>query len=390
MRIGIDARSILNPERGDAIGSGHYTYQLIRHLLEMDTKNEYVLFFDFRVREQDVQKFSRPNVKVRFYPFSDYKKYLPGAYSELLGTATLRRERLDVLHATSPSSRIPIGYSGKTVVTFHDMAPFVVPECLPRFRRSRDKAICSYMAKKADRIIAVSSSIKDALVSQHHVLSGSVKVVYSAVDRRFFNDSSVDINSVKEKFGISKKYILFLGTLEPSKNISRLLEAFAIFKEQRLVSRGGDDFDWQLVLGGKRGWLSQEYPRLAKDLGVSKDVVWTGYVVGDDLVPLFKGSDFFVMPSLYEGFGMTALEALATQTPSIVSDIPTMREIVGQSAHFVDPKNVTSLVDAFTLFSESKTVREDFCQKGFIQAKKFDWKKTAQETLAVYEDVVGK
>ena len=389
MRIGIDARSILNPERGDAIGSGHYTYQLIRHLLEMDTKNEYVLFFDFRVRERDVEKFSRSNVKVRFYPFSDYKKYLPGAYSELLGTATLRRERLDVLHATSPSSRIPIGYPGKTVVTFHDMAPFVIPECLPRFRRSRDRAVCSYMAKKADRIIAVSSSLKDDLVSKHHVLSDTIRVVYSAVDRRFFEESVAQTNVVKEKFGITKKYILFLGTLEPSKNLSRLLEAFAIFKEQCLSS-GGDDFEWQLVLGGKRGWLSQEYPRLAKDLGVAKDVVWTGYVVGDELVPLFKGADFFVMPSLYEGFGMTVLEALATQTPAIVSDIPTMKEIAGNAAYFVDPKNVTSLVEAFTLFSGSETVRDEFRQRGFIQAKKFDWKKTAQETLAVYEDVVGK
>src|SRR5512135_659155 len=102
MRIGIDARTILNPEKGDAIGVGHYTYQLIRHLLNIDKVNEYVLFFDFHVREKDVKKFTCPNTKIKFYPFSDYKKYLPGAYSELLGTATLNKEKLDVLHSTSP------------------------------------------------------------------------------------------------------------------------------------------------------------------------------------------------------------------------------------------------------------------------------------------------
>ncbi|MFZ2993843.1 MAG: hypothetical protein WA064_01660, partial [Candidatus Moraniibacteriota bacterium] len=132
MKIGIDARTILNPERGEAIGAGHYAYQLIRHLLELDRENEYVIFFDFRVREKDVAKFSRDNVKIKFYPFSDYKKYLPGAYSEILGTATLSREKLDVLHTTSPMSRIPSTYSGKTIVTIYDLAVMKVPEVFPQ------------------------------------------------------------------------------------------------------------------------------------------------------------------------------------------------------------------------------------------------------------------
>ncbi len=136
MRIGIDARTILNPEKGEAIGVGHYTYQLIRHLLDFDKENEYVLFFDFRVREKDVKKFTRPNTKIKFYPFSDYKKYLPGAYSEILGTATLAKENLDILHSTSPLSRIPVGYRGKCVVTFHDLAIYRVSSVLPHGKRS--------------------------------------------------------------------------------------------------------------------------------------------------------------------------------------------------------------------------------------------------------------
>ena len=107
MRIGIDARTILNPKKGEAIGSGHYTYQLIKNLLEIDKSNEYVLFFDFRVREKDVRKFSQPNVTIRFYPFSDYRKFLPGAYNEILIAATLSKEKLNVLHTHSPISRIP-------------------------------------------------------------------------------------------------------------------------------------------------------------------------------------------------------------------------------------------------------------------------------------------
>src|SRR3989339_368717 len=122
MKIGIDARTILNPEKGDAIGVGHYTYQLIRHLLDADKENEYVLFFDYRVREKDIKKFTRPNSKIKFYPFSDYKKYLPGAYNEILGTATLAREHLDIFHATSPMSPVSTAHPGENQGAFYAMA----------------------------------------------------------------------------------------------------------------------------------------------------------------------------------------------------------------------------------------------------------------------------
>src|SRR3989339_828892 len=149
MKIGIDARSILNPEKGDAIGVGHYTYQLIRHLLKIDKENEYVIFFDFRVREKDVEKF--------------------------IGVPTEKTQ-----------------------------------------------------------------------------------VVYSGLDQRFFEESEISVAKVLGKYDITKKYILFLGTLEPSKNITRLLEAFAKFKADQKQKNSGK-FEYQLVLAGKRGWLSQEY-----------------------------------------------------------------------------------------------------------------------------------
>ena len=288
MRIGIDARTILNPEKGEAIGSGHYTYQLIRNLLELDTVNEYVLFFDFHVREKDIKKFTKPNVKIKFYPFSDYKKYLPGAYSEILGTATLAKEKLDILHSTSPHSRIPTGYRGKCIVTFHDLAIYKIPSCYPKISSAKEKAVYSLMAKKADKIIAVSNSTKKDIEEIFKIPSEKINVIYSGLDKRFFEESKIDSQKVLEKYGITKKYILFLGTLEPSKNIARLLEAFAKFKEK---SKGNNSkFEYQLVLAGKRGWLSQEYLRIIKDLGLSKNVVFTGYVIGDELTPLLKNS----------------------------------------------------------------------------------------------------
>lgn len=386
MKIGIDARSILNPEKGDAIGVGHYTYQLIRHLLKNDTENEYVIFFDFHVREKDIKKFTRPNVQIRFYPFSDYKKYLPGAYSEILGTATLQKEKLDVLHAMSASNRIPTGYNGKTVVTFHDMAMFNVPQCLPAMKRVRGKAVAKLMANKADKIIAVSEALKNDVRKFLGVGDEKISVIYSGLDERFFEQPQMDDGKVLGKYDISKKYILFLGTLEPSKNIARLLKAFSLFKQKQKQKNSGR-FDYQLVLAGKRGWLSQEYQQIIKDLGLVKDVVFTGYIIGDELVPLFRKAEFFVMPSLYEGFGMTVLEAFATETPAIISRTASLPELAGDAAHFVNPTNIEEMVDAMMLFSEDVSLRDRYRSLGLAQAKKFDWNKCARETIDVYKSL---
>jgi len=386
MRIGIDARTILSPEKGDAIGAGHYTYQLIRHLLEIDQENEYVLFFDFRVREKDIKKFAKFNVKIKFYPFSDYKKYLPGMYNEILGTATLQREKLDVLHSTSYTSRIPVGYKGKLVVTFQDMIMYHAPQYLPQMKRIRERTVASLMAKKADKIIASSNSLKNELDRYLGVAEEKVEVIHSGLDQRFFADSNIDAKKMLEKFGINKKYILFLGTLEPSKNITRLLRAFAKLKE-KYKNNNGKKFEYQLVLAGKKGWLSEEYVQIIKNLGISKDVVFTGYVVGDELVPLFKNSEFFIMPSLYEGFGMTVLEAFATGAPAIVSDVPSLVEIVKDGARLVNPLDIDAITTAMIEFIQNEDIRNEYRKKGLLVARKFDWKNTAKKTLEIYKSL---
>lgn len=388
MKIGIDARTILNPSKCNAIGAGHYTYQLIRHILDQDKENEYVLFFDFRVREKDIKKFSRPNTKIVFYPFSDYKKFLPGAYNEILGAATLNKEKLDLLHVTSAKERIPTSYKGKMIVTINDLSALVVPEALPRVRRTRDKAVISYMAKKATRVITSSQSVCEGLTKHLQVDAGNMSVIYSGVDQRFFDDGT-HTQKVIKKFDITKKYILFLGTLEPTKNIARLMHAFALFKEERLQKTGKKYCDHQLVLAGKRGWLAQEFKQIAKDLGITKDIVFTGYVIGDELLPLFKHAEYFVLPSLYEGFGTTLLEAFATGTPSIAARVGSLPEIAGDAAYFVDPINTKEVAAAMARFSEDEELRESYRQKGLARAQEFDWDKTAKETLTIYKEVAS-
>jgi glycosyltransferase involved in cell wall biosynthesis len=387
MRIGIDARTILNPDKGDAIGSGNYTYQLIRHLLKLDKENEYVIFFDFRVREKDVKKFTQPNVKIKFFPYSDYKKYLPGVYNELLGTAILQKENLDVLHSTSHLSRIPASYKGKTVVTFHDLRSFVLPEFYPAGRKLKEKLVASLMAKKADRIIAVSNSLKNELKKFLAVPDEKSLVVYSGLDERFYEGPTTDSAKILSKYGIEKKYILFLGTIEPSKNISRLLEAFAKLKNS--YKQKNLKFDYQLVLAGKRGWLSDEYQQMIKDLGLVKDVIFTGYVIGDELTPLLRNAEFFIMPSLYEGFGMTVLEAFAAQSPAILSRVASIPELAEDAAYLIDPKDTNQITEAMQKFIEDENLRGNYSRKGLQQAKKFNWEDTARKTLDIYRQVAN-
>ena len=165
-----------------------------------------------------------------------------------------------------------------------------------------------------------------------------------------------------------------------------MLDAFSRFKIEQKKKNSGK-FDYQLVLAGKRGWLSQEYLQIIKDLGLVKDVIFTGYVIGDELVPLFRKAEFFVMPSLYEGFGMTVLEAFATQTPAIVSSIASLPELAGEAAYFVNPLDTSELAKAIGLFASDESLRGQFKSKGLAQAKKFNWDKAALETLEVYKSL---
>ncbi len=390
MRIGIDARTILNPKKNDAIGAGHYAYQLIRHLLEHDKKNEYVIFFDFRVRQKDVRKFARENVKIIFYPFSDYKKYLPGAYSEILASAVLSRENLDVLHVMSAETRIPTTYRGKVVVTLHDLGVYSIPECYKKASGMRTNIVTRFMLGKADHVIAVSEQIKNDAMKIRKNVGEKMTVIYSGLDKRFFDIVNDNGKIVPKKFGITKKYILFLGTIEPSKNITRLLHAFSLFKEDRSKKNAEEKCDYQLLIAGKPGWLAQDIKNFVYDLQLTKDVRFTGYVIGDELVPLFKYAQFFVLPSLYEGFGTTVLEAFATGAPAIVSNVGSMPEIVKDAARLINPIDTKEIAAAMIEFANDKDLRDTYRKKGLERAKDFDWLKTAKETIAVYEKMMKK
>jgi glycosyltransferase involved in cell wall biosynthesis len=251
MRIGIDCRTILDPKRGEQAGVGHYTYFLVENLLKNDKKNQYVLFFDPKIG--DAGHFKQKNAIIKFFPFIDYKKFLPGAYSHLLIAAYVERENIDVFH--SPASTIPLAYSKKAVVTIHDLAIYHKPDWFPKGQKFSTRVAVPQTIKKAKKIIAVSEYTKKDLIKYFKVAEDKVEVIYNGVEPKkdIDNVKPDDPEKIKNKFDIKQDFILFVGTIQPRKNIESLIKAF-----DRL--RNSKEFEnHQLVISGGKGW-NYQYP----------------------------------------------------------------------------------------------------------------------------------
>ena len=377
MKIGIDARTILNPAEEEAPGIGHYASQLIRHLFEIDKKNQYVLFFDRRVNDRDISQYKKAKVEIKYFPFHQYKKFLPGIYSEMLITASLKKEKLDVFH--SPKHSIPSTYRNKNLITVHDLATFKHPKLFSRKRISQSKKALSATLKRCQKIIAVSESTKNDLNEIFKIPKRKIEVVYNGLDRIFFSPPrEEEMRKVLNKYKVKGKYILFLGTLEPRRNIPRLLEAYASLKRK-------ESLDYQLVLAGKEGWLASEFKQMVSDFDLRKEVIFTGYVPPKELNSLIRKAEIFVSPSIYEGFGMPVIEAMACGVPVITSNVSSLPEIAGEAALFVSPYDIGGLAGTIRRLLRDKKLQVELKEKGQKQARQFSWPKCAQETLKVYE-----
>ncbi len=390
MRIGIDCRTILNPGFGEQAGIGHYTYYLVKNLLAIDRNEEYVLFFDNRISDLAVKRVigNNKNVKVRFFPFYQYKYYLPFTYSQMLVSAFISREKLDLYH--SLANTIPLMYKGLSVVTVHDLAIYQHHDWFPSNFMSRQifstKVLVPKSIRKAARVIAVSQNTKDDIVKLFKIPAKKITVIYEGV----VTDHSIivpDKKVLKKKFEIQDNYFLFVGTIEPRKNLVVLLRAFhGLLNRQRLNQKNKNPL--QLVLAGGRGWKYKEVFKTIKKLKLDQSVRYLDYVEHSDKIGLMQNALCFVFPSLYEGFGLPALEAMSLGAPVITSNVSSLPEVTGSAALLVNPASVTDLVKAMEKVIGDRQLREKMGQEGREQAKKFSWRKAAEETLAIYREVV--
>jgi len=400
MKIGIDCRTILNPEKGEAAGVGHYTYQLVRHLLEVDKDNFYVLFFDREVANRHLSKFERDNVEIKFFPFVQYRKFLPQSYSNFLASAFLAKEELDVFH--SPTANLPSSYSYPSIITIHDLAVYKFPELYSEKDRKILYSNTSSAVKQATKIIAVSQSTKKDIQDIFSVESENIKLIYHGIDKRFFGQvPAKEIEKIKTRLGIGANYILFLGTLDSRKNIFRIVESYERLRDRLIelpqASQAEEQSNinhllskYQLVLAGKPG---NQYDQIFERINDSKykdDILLPGYINSEDLDPLFQGAKFFIFPSLYEGFGLPILEAMASGVPVITSNISSMPEIARGHAILVDPLNVSEIAQAMSDLLTDTHLWHDLSRSGRERAKEFSWEDTAKETIKFYKETLYK
>ncbi|MBI4133007.1 glycosyltransferase family 4 protein [Candidatus Uhrbacteria bacterium] len=398
MKVGIDCRTILNPGFGEQAGVGHYTYFLTRHLLELDHENEYVLFFDRQVGEHAAREFvrGRPKTEIRFFPFHEYRKLMPFIYSHLFVSSFILRERCDVFH--SPSGHLPYTYPAPAVITIHDLAIFKHPEWFPESvlaRFSSQKILLPRAVKLARRIIVPSEATARDLHELFRIPREQIRVIPHGVPSHevvAFGGGFVSRNDemtaeeVRTAHRLASRYLLFVGTIEPRKNVAALIRAFRKLPDDAACR------DVTLALVGARGWkfddVFREIAITNKAYAPHEPVRYLGYVSAGDKFMLMKHAAAFVFPSFYEGFGLPVLEAMSMGTPVITSNAGALPEVVGEAALLVNPRHETELTGAMARALRDKGLWHRLSADGRKRASEFSWVTTARRTLEVYQEVV--
>lgn len=357
MKIGIDCQSTYGP----VSGLGQYTRQLIKWLPQVDSQNDY-------------------------HFFRCWKNFGGKTYDRLLWENCVLplkafRQKLDLLH--SPAFGIPLikNAARRMVVTVHDLIGVVFPKHLSLPSRFYWSKWLLWVNRNADLIIADSESTKSDVIRYMKLNPQRIRVIPLAADERFsLQKGENEIARVCSKYLIRRPFILFLGNVEPRKNLPRLIRAFSQLRKECKI-------DHQLAIGGSRSW---HYPELAESekSGNMDDIKFIDYVDENDIVALYQASDLFVFPSLYEGFGLPILEAMASGVPVITSKVSSMPEVGGDAVYYVNPYSEEEITKAIHFVLTDRNTWHEFKRRGFERARQFSWKRTAEETLQVFEELL--
>jgi len=378
MIIGIDISSI--PYK---TGVSNYTLNLVRNLIKLDKINTYKLFYSsLRLPlPKEIVEIKKKHNNVFIYQFKLPPTLLQVLWNQLkLFPIEFFIGKCHLFHTSDWTQ--PPTIKAKTITTVHDLTPFLYPQWHHSKVIMAHKNKMKLAAKKCFKFICVSQNTKTDLLNLFpNIDSQKIKVIYEAAEDKYgkFIKLSKE-NQQKKKENIKKQYgldkfILAQGTREPRKNLKRLIEAFVIFK------KNNPGCHVELAITGKYGW--------GEDVDGTKDhsIKILGFIPEKDMVALHASALCLVYPSLYEGFGLPLVKSLKVGTPIITSNVSSMPEVSDKAALYIDPYSVNDLNKAITKIIKSSVIRNKLKEKGLIQAKKFDWLKTAKETLSVYQSV---
>jgi glycosyltransferase involved in cell wall biosynthesis len=370
LHIAIDAHSV-GAELG---GNESYATNLIEALAEIDQTNRYTLFV---TKAAAIKRFADrwPNFQVKLT-----LPHTPLVRIPLTLSRELRRNPVDLLHVqytAPPFAPCPI------VTTVHDLAFEHLPETFNRRSWMQMRLTVRRTARRAAHIITVSDYSRDDIIRTYKIPPERITVTHEAAPSNFAPlKDPAELERIRDRYGISRNYVLSLSSIQPRKNLVRLIDAYT-----QLRRVNPDDTFPQLVLAGKRGWLERETLRAAEQSARSKDILFTGYVPDHDLTGLYSGALCFVYPSYFEGFGLPLVEAMQCGVPIIAGNLTSVPEVVGDAGLTFDPFNTNELANAIKRLVDDPTLCAALRHKGLERAKTFSWQSTARETLRVYEQV---
>jgi glycosyltransferase involved in cell wall biosynthesis len=373
--IGVDASRAL---KSDLTGTERYSLEIIRHLLALPEArcHEWRLYTPTQP-PTDLFPIDEQNVQYRVLPATRLWTHRALAWEVV-------RHPPDVLFI--PAHVIPLlppFLLPATVVTLHDVGYRYFPEAHSLSQRIYLDLSTRWSAAVARRVIAVSQFTANDLERFYGAPAGKIRVIYEAVEARMRGGVDARMRVSPQDWGAggtARSYALYLGTIQPRKNLARLIEAYGL-----LLQREG--VEWDLVLAGKRGWLSEHLYDLARQGGFAERVHFLGYVPEDEAQALMQNARFFAFPSLFEGFGLPVLEAQQKGVPVMCSNNSALPEVAGDAAILVDPDDVEAIADAMLQLSQDEALRQKLIAAGYENLKRFSWEKAAKETLSVFEEV---
>jgi glycosyltransferase involved in cell wall biosynthesis len=378
MKIGIDARELLNVYNPTWT---YYLYSLISGLQEIDGANEYILFFNFfRKRFRHLLNKHTFNKNFRTKTLRMPHKIAKYIFEDLHLPIEMVSGKVDVFHGPIYSRLNNI--FGRSVVTIHDLIFIRESESVHPGWREFAKKSTDYSVRKADLIITVSEFSKAEIIDvyRNRISEDRIRVIHNGVGKEFFPRTE-GIEELKRKYGIKGRYLLFVGAIEPRKNLLALVKAF-----HNLQHPARDKYE--LVVTGVKRYRYEEVFQKVKELHLQNVVIFTGRVTREELPVLYSGAEVFVFPSLFEGFGMPPLEAMACGTPVIASNLTSIPEVVGDAALLVNPRNPDEITQAMVTILSDSRLKETLRQDGFKRTRMFSWEKTTKETLRLYHEVV--
>jgi glycosyltransferase involved in cell wall biosynthesis len=376
MYIGIDVSAAVNQQAG----IGRYTRELVKSLQRIDDQNIFHLFSfygDESAYFREVGSGKNVELESKHYPGRFFRLMLLALYKSGISPDFLVRP-LDVFH--SPDHVFPACKKIPTVLTIHDLAFLLYPENYTRINRAYLASMIPQSVKNAAKVVTDANNTKEDLMRLLQVPEGKIQVIHPGIESTFHPVPRDEGNEIRIKYHLPESYVLYVGTLEPRKNIASLIRAYAKVRKNEGVSQG-------LVICGGLGWLYQDLFKLVRELGLQNEIIFTGHVPNEHLPAIYSGAELLVYPSIYEGFGLPVLEAMACGTPVITSTVSSLPEVAGDAALLVNPYDVEELASAIEKVLSDSELRTKLITKGLERARLFSWEKTARETLAVYQEV---